>query len=131
MILEFVVPLTGWMAIDTPAWFYPALMALSGLMLVPPLRAAVAGLAVPRRLQRIVGASVLIALVATGALAYVAPAYTRDRPLRRAARYVQDHVQNTAWWEAGSAEPMLDLGDERPVPPAWQPVNTAPPSGRC
>jgi len=128
MILEFVVPLTGWMAIDTPAWFYPALMALSGLMLVPPLRAAVAGRATPRLLPRIVGATVLIALVASGVMAYVAPAYTRDRPLRRAARYVQDHVQNTAWWEAGSAEPVLDLGDDRPAPLAWQPVTTAPPS---
>jgi hypothetical protein len=128
MILEFVVPLAGWMAIDTPAWFYPALMALIGLMLVPPLGAAVAGLAVPPLLPRIVGAIVLIALVATGAMAYVSPAYTPDRPERRAARYVQDHVQRTAWWEAGSAERALDLGEDRPAPLGWQPVTTAPPS---
>jgi hypothetical protein len=128
MMLEFVVPLSGWMAIEMPVWFHPALMALSGLMLVPPLGAAVAGLAMPRPWPRILGPTVLVALVATGVMAYAAPAYTRDRPLRRAARYVQDHVQRTAWWEAGSAERALDLGEDRPAPLGWQPVTTAPPS---
>jgi hypothetical protein len=128
MILEFVVPLAGWMAIDTPSWFHPALMALSGLMLVPPLRAAAAGLRAPRLSAPIAGVVVLIAFVATGVMAYVTPAYTRDRPLRRAARYVQDHLQHTAWWEVGGAEPLLDLGDDRPAPLAWQPVTIAPPS---
>ena len=48
------------------------------------------------------------------AMAWSSPAYTSERPLRRVARYIQDHYGQQAWWEVGSNEPALDLADGAP-----------------
>jgi hypothetical protein len=126
LILGFVVPLLGWMSIGTPAWMYPALFTVPGLLLLPPLRAALAGRLGPRVRPAAAGGVLLFVVAITGAGAATMPAYTPDRPLRRSVRYVQDQVQQTAWWEVGSAEPAIDLGPQAPEP--WERVTTPPPA---
>jgi hypothetical protein len=49
-------------------------------------------------------------MVVAGVLAYVAPAYTPDRPLRRHVRFIQDDVTGQAFWEVAGNEPGIDLG---------------------
>jgi hypothetical protein len=105
----FIVPLMGRLRVVTPYWLYPAYIAFVGLMLAPPIVAALTGVIRGRRTQTAVGASLLLALAITTGLSYVADAYTPDRPLRRVARYVNDVAPGTAWWEVGGNEPGLDL----------------------
>ena len=66
---------------------------------------------VPRRARwRAVAVFALwLALVVAFAAAYVAPAYTPDRPLRRYAQYQADHGARRAAWGIGSIEPGLDI----------------------
>jgi len=128
MLLGFVVPLFGWMSIATPTWLYPALLALAGLMVVPPLRAAAAGQAAAWFRPALVGAILLVGVIVSGAVVYTSAAYSGDRPLRRAARYVQDETRHEAWWEVGGAEAALDLGSDPPAGLDWQHVTTPPPS---
>ena len=55
----------------------------------------------------------LLAIAATLAWAWMAPAYTEERPLRRTARYVyerRDTPADTAFWEVAELEPGLDIG---------------------
>ncbi len=61
----------------------------------------------------------------TAGLAYMAPAYTNEEPLRRVARAFQDG-DGPALWEIGSVEPGLDLGDG--APPGWRPAKDSPPT---
>jgi len=105
----FAVALLGRFPLVTPIWLYPALVTLIAVMIVPPLAATLSGALRGRLLQRAVGASLLIALAGTMSLAYVADAYTHDRPLRRVARYVHDVPLGQAWWSVGGNEPGLDL----------------------
>jgi hypothetical protein len=105
----FLVPLMGRLRLVTPYWLYPAYVAFIGVMLAPPIVAALAGAIRGRRTQTAIGASLLLALAITTGLSYVADAYTPDRPLRRVARYVNDVAPGTAWWEVGGNEPGLDL----------------------
>ena len=53
------------------------------------------------------------------ACAYMAPAYTDEQPLRRAARAVQE-ADGPAVWDVGSVEPGIDLGEG--APSGWQPA---------
>jgi hypothetical protein len=90
-------------------------------MVVPPLAATVVA---PRPLLRpSIGTSVcLLAIAVTAGLAYAAPAYTYEEPLRRQARVVQESEQ-AATWQVASVEPGLDLADG--APSGW----TAVPAG--
>lgn len=110
----FIVPLMGRLRIVTPFWLYPAYVAFVGIMLAPPIVAALTGAIRGRRAQTAIGASLLLTLAITTCLSYVADAYTPDRPLRRVARYVHDVTPGQAWWDIGGNEPGLDLA----LPPA-------------
>ncbi len=124
-LLGFLVPLFGWLPVVPPVWLFPAVIGLSGVMLAPPLVAAVTGL---RRVVSppLVTAGVLLSLVASGVAAYRSPAYTNERPARRAARYIQDDTRSEAWWEVAGTERVLGLRTPGPVGEMWQPVTTPP-----
>jgi hypothetical protein len=113
------------MSAPLPAAAFPALLALAGLMVVPPLRAALAGRLVALSTSRIAGAAIAGVTLAAIALAAVAPAYTSDRPLRRTLRYVQDTASKTAWWEIGGREPGTDVNARVPTGLDFQPATGA------
>jgi hypothetical protein len=107
-LLRFVVAVMGRLPFVTPTGVYAAVMGGAGLMLVPPL----VGLLAAERpsIRPWVGTSLLLlATAAAFAAAYAAPAYTRDQPLRRFVRALQDVDASHAVWEVASVEPGLDL----------------------
>ncbi|MCA1559109.1 MAG: M20/M25/M40 family metallo-hydrolase [Acidobacteria bacterium] len=112
-LMRFVVAIFGRLPAITPALVYPALMVTGALMIVPPLIAAVTATQ-PLRRPAAVTTLCLLALVASAALAYVAPAYTPERPLRRYLRALQEADGRTAVWEVASVEPGLDLDSGAP-----------------
>jgi hypothetical protein len=121
-LLSFMVPLFGWMGIVPPVWIFAALIAVALLMCGPPAAAIVAG-----RRPRATAMAVLAAAAAgLAALAAAAPAYTDDRPERRMLRYVQDDLQQRAWWEQGGPEPRAAVAGAAPITGEWQPVRAAP-----
>ena len=82
----FMVAALGREPIITPVWVYPIFLLVSGLMIVPPLIAVISGHD-RRRLKPSVATLLGLAAVMTAAgLAYAAPAYTEERPLRRYVR---------------------------------------------
>ncbi|MGB2717542.1 MAG: M28 family peptidase [Vicinamibacterales bacterium] len=109
----FTVAVLGRMPIVTPSFVYPALVGAAGLMLAPPLIATVTP-AQPLLRPSVLTTMLLIAVSVTAGLAYNAPAYTSERPLRRHVRMIQDGAAAQAVWEVGSVEPGLDLGDDAP-----------------
>lgn len=117
-LLRFVVAIFGRLPVVTPVFVYAAAMAAAGLMIVPPL---VATISRPRPLVRpaLMTALFLLAVSAASILAYLAPAYTADEPLRRRVRAVQP-AAGDAIWEVGSTEPGLDLGAGAPA--GWRPA---------
>jgi hypothetical protein len=100
------------------------MMALAGTMVVPPLIAIVARTRPVLRPSLTTSIGLTAIAVAAG-LAYIAPAYTEEAPLRRYARAIQEG-NGAATWEIASIEPGIDLGEG--APHGWTPVNTAPPS---
>lgn len=129
-LLRFVVAIFGRQPIITPVFVYAALLAAVGVMLVPPFFAATGS---QRPLLRpSLTTAILLALVAIfGFAAWMAPAYTSERPLRRLARVIQDGNSTTAHWQVSSLEPGLDLAGG--APDGWTrattPVNTSVPLG--
>jgi hypothetical protein len=121
-LLPFVVAVMGRMAVITPAPTYAALLALSGIMIAPPLIGLLAS-ARPLRRPWLVTSLLMLACVAAAGAAYVAPAYTREQPLRRFVRVLQDADAPAATWEIASLEPGLDLGPGGP--PQWAPTTAA------
>jgi hypothetical protein len=121
-LLWFGVAVMGRLPIVTPVFVYAALAGAAGIMIVPPL---IALLARERPLVRpwLVTVVLLLAIAAAGSAAYVAPAYTAERPLRRSVRALQDAGAAGSIWEVGSVEPGLDLGPD--APGAWRPAATA------
>jgi hypothetical protein len=121
-MLFFMVPMFGRLPVVTPSFVFAAVMAVAGLMLVPPLAATVAK-SRPFVRPSLETALCLIAVAATAGFAYVAPGYTDEQPLRRSARAIQEG-DGPALWDVGSIEPGLDLGEGAPT--GWMPSNTAP-----
>jgi Peptidase family M28 len=115
----FMVAVLGRQPVITPVWIYPAILTLGAMVLAPP---AIAALVRQRRLLHpAVGTSAaLLAIACAFAWAWMAPAYTEERPLRRVARYIDDAPGGTAFWEIGGVEPGLDLGDGAPA--GWTPA---------
>ena len=109
----FTVAVLGRMPIVTPSFIYPALVGAAGLMLAPPLIATVTP-AQPLLRPSVLTTVLLVAISVTAGLAYNAPAYTSERPLRRHVRMIQDGGAAQAIWEVGSVEPGLDLGEDAP-----------------
>jgi len=120
--LRFVVAVMGRLPIVTPVFVYAALMCVAGLMIVPPFVAVVSS---PRPLARpwLLTTGLLLGTAITTGAAYLAPAYTKEQPLRRHARALQDGDAANAIWEIGSVEPGLDLTPD--APPGWMPVDAA------
>jgi hypothetical protein len=124
-LFSFLVGLFGRLPVVTPLYVYPALVGTAALMLAPPVLASLAALHFARR-PPVVTASCLLAVVVAGALAYAAPAYTPDRPLRRQVRFIQDGVTGRAFWEVAGNEPGIDLGPGSGLD--WLPTRDAVPA---
>jgi hypothetical protein len=121
-LLYFTVANFGRLPVVTPVVVYPALMAAAGLMLTPPLVATITKTKAFVR-PSLETAVCLFAIAATAGVAYVAPAYTTEEPLRRTARAVQDG-DGPAVWDVGSVEPGIDLGEG--APSGWMAAAGAP-----
>jgi hypothetical protein len=106
--LRLLVPLSGWLGIVIPSWFFPVTIGVAGVMFGPPLTAAIVGS--PRRSGVPVVVGLFGSVCVTAVLAFTSAAYTPDRPQRRAVRYVQDFVTNRAWWEISGTEPVPGIG---------------------
>jgi hypothetical protein len=121
-LFAFLVAVFGRLPLVTPAWIYPVFVALLGLMLAPPLTAALIGLVRRGWSHGVIGAMLLAALAVAMGLAYAADAYTTRNPLRRYAQYVSDQRTGAAFWEIRGNEPGLDV-DASPADAArWRPV---------
>jgi hypothetical protein len=121
-ILYFIVAVFGRLPVVTPVFVYAAVIGGAGLMIAPPL---IAALSSPRPLLRptlptTIG---LLAIAFTAGFAYAAPAYTFDQPLRRYVRAVQAG-DGAATWEVASVEPGLDLAEG--APSGWAPYAGVP-----
>lgn len=125
VLLRFLVATLGRIPIVTPPFVYATVMLLAGIMLVPPLLGAVAAWR-PLVRPSLVTSLVLIALTVTAGLAYEAPAYTAEAPLRRVVRVLQTPDAPSVW-EVGSIEPGLDLAPG--APGGWTRVSAAAPGG--
>lgn len=107
-LLGFMVPLSGWLQAPLPWSVYAAALGMAALMLAPPWLAVLAGL--PRLPRAAVGAVATLApMVIAGSAALALPAYSEQRPQRRALAYVDDASGAHAWWIAGGREPGADL----------------------
>jgi hypothetical protein len=115
-LLRFLVPMFGRLSIITPAYVYAAVLAVAGLMVVPPLMAGTAK-AVPLRRPALATALLLAAVAGTLLAAWLAPAYTREQPLRRYVRAIQEPGSDRSVWTVGSLEPGLDL--DAGAPAGW------------
>jgi hypothetical protein len=125
-LMRFIVAVLGRLPIVTPVFVYAAIMSSAGLMLAPPF---IAVIATTRPLLRpsAVTALCLMTVAVAAALAYRAPAYTHDQPLRRYVRALQNGSAGIATWEVASLEPGLDLGVG--APGGWTLESSAPVAG--
>lgn len=115
-VLRFAVAVLGRLSFITPVFVYPALIAVAGLMVVPPLFAATST-QVPLLRPTLPTAIALAAVAGTLLAAWLAPAYTAEQPLRRYVRAIQEPGADRSIWRVGSLEPGLDIGDG--APPGW------------
>lgn len=114
-MFSFLVALLGTFPTVAPVWVLPSLLLLAAVSLAPQVVALLA--ASPRPRPRFVTRAVLIAVAASMAWAYRAPAYTPDRPLRLALLAIGDGEgprTSTALAVAGN-EPAIDLGGSAPL----------------
>jgi hypothetical protein len=121
-MLRFVVAIFGRLPVVTPVFVYTAVVSVGAVMMLPPFVALIAR---TRPLVRpALGTAIgFFAIAITGGSAYMAPAYTHEEPLRRAARAVQEG-DGPAVWDVGSVEPGIDLGDG--APQGWAPAASGP-----
>ena len=97
----------------TPVYVFAAIMAAAGVMVAPPIIAALTRPS-PMRRPALVTALCLSTIAVAIAASALAPAYTYERPLRRHVRALQEPDSSTALWEVASIEPGLDLAAGRP-----------------
>jgi hypothetical protein len=112
-VLRFMVAVFGRMPFVTPVFVYPAIIAAAGVMVAPPFSAATVR-PLPLLRPSLATALALAAVSATVLAAWLAPAYTREQPLRRYVRALQEPGAQTSVWTVGSLEPGLDLGEGAP-----------------
>ena len=117
-LLRFMVAVFGRLPLVTPVYLYAAFMTVIGLIVVPPLIAAVAA-STPLSRPRVITTLGLLTVTITMAVCYLAPAYTYDQPLRRQARVLQEAGATESLWHVSSVEPGVDI-DER-APGIWAP----------
>ncbi|HEY0876560.1 MAG TPA: M28 family peptidase [Vicinamibacterales bacterium] len=121
-ILRFMVAVFGRLPIVTPVYVYPAVIAVAGMMVAPPLFAAVVRQRPLLRPSLATGLA-LAAVALTWLFAWLAPAYTPEEPLRRYARAIQEPGATRSIWKVGSLEPGIDLGPDAPT--GWAPGEPA------
>ncbi len=124
-LLAFAVTLLGRLPVVTPTWAYPAVFFLGGIALWPPVLAVLVGRLRWRVRHGVAAGALMLALVVTGLLAWMAPAYTAERPQQRSALLVDDRVRRTAYWELQGNEPGVDIGAGGPANVVWQPVESS------
>jgi hypothetical protein len=128
-LFRFMVAVLGRMPFVTPVYAYAALVAIAGVMVLPPLFAAMAS---ARALLRpaLMTALLLTAVAISGFRAWMAPAYTNEQPLRASVRVIQEHGASAAMWQLGALEPGVALGQDAPT--GWSPIDrlTTVPWGR-
>jgi hypothetical protein len=122
-LFEFLVAVLGRLPIVTPVWVLPLFVAFIGVMIAAPLAAGVIGFVEGRRSHGLMGAALLVGFAATLTAAYVADAYTWERPARRSVVYVHDAVIGRAWWEVGGNEPGLDLAQAPDRAARWSAID--------
>jgi len=127
MLFEFLVAVLGRLPIVTPVWVLPLFAAFVGVMIAPPAAAALIGFVAGRRGHGAMGGGLAVAFALTLGLAYLAPAYTPDRPARRSVVYVHDTLTGQAWWEVGGNEPGLDLANSAEQAGRWRQVDRGTP----
>jgi hypothetical protein len=126
-LLEFLVGLFGRSSTSAPVWLFPA----ASVALISTMGPSLAGLVLGRQGRFIPPSAVtsllLLAIVASGWIIAVEPAYTAERPERRALRYVQDMLQQRALWEAGTQKQTLaPAGTDPTAPRDWRSDAQAP-----
>jgi hypothetical protein len=117
---RFVVAVMGRLPVVTPFFVYAALFSAAGVMVVPPMIAALSSKEPLKRPWTLTAVVLLLFAAALGS-AYVAPAYTHEQPLRRHVRALQEPETATAVWEVASVEPGLDLAPD--APGEWMPTD--------
>jgi hypothetical protein len=111
-LLHYLVALLGRLPLVAPTYMYAGLMAAAGVMVVPPFISIIAR-EQPLLRPSLTTAIGLLTIAIAGGMAYAAPAYTFEQPLRRHIRVVHETDRPTIW-QVGSLEPGLDLGPGAP-----------------
>lgn len=106
-LFYFLISIVGREPLVTPVWIYAVYLSGCGLMVALPLVAALAG--VDRSVLMPPALFCALGTVVSVMLAFQAPAYSNDRPLRRYVRYVQQEANGRAFWEIGGNEAVLDI----------------------
>ena len=111
----FLIALMGGFPIVAPPWVMPSLLLLAAVSVVPPLVAMAVASGWPR--PRFITRAVLVALAASVAWAYRAPAYTPDRPLRLGLSVLGDGEgpRTSTTLAVTGNEPAIDLGSTAPL----------------
>ena len=106
VLLPFVVTLLGRLPVVTPTWVYPVAFFVAGIVLWPPMLAVLVGRVQWRLAHSVAGSVLMVALVVSGLLAWMAPAFTAERPQQRSAMFIDDRVRQTAQWALYGNEPV-------------------------
>lgn len=120
-LLEFSVSIFARLPVVTPTWLFPAMFMAIGVFLWPPVLAMLVGRVQFRLRHGLAGSILAMVLVVSAALVLLADAYTSERPQRRSAAFVDDHVTGVAWWQLSGNEPGVDIA-AGPRNVQWEPV---------
>ena len=112
--MRFVVAVFGRLPLVTPVFVYAAIMLAGGIMLRATRSWRPCARSRPLLRPSLMTALLLFALAGAAALAYVAPAYTPEQPLRRRFSALQPARPRHRNVEVASVEPGLDLADGAP-----------------
>ena len=113
-LLRFATAVFGRLPLVTPVYVFASIIAAAGLMVAPPIIAALTRPS-PMRRPALVTALSLSTIATAIAASALAPAYTYERPLRRHVRALQEPDSANALWEVASIEPGLDLAAGAPT----------------
>ena len=128
-LVEFVVGLFGSLPVMAPTWLFPVMAVALMLTVGPCLGALLFGREVRWLPSGVLTSLALLAVVAASWVMAVEPAYTPERPERRALRFAEDLVQRQAWWEAGTHErDLAPAGTREGAPRGWEPLSLGAPA---
>lgn len=120
-LLMFAVPVLSRLSIVTPIWLFPLLFLAAGVFLWPPVLGMLVGRMTWRIRHGLAGAVLMTLVVVSALLVLMSPAYTAERPQRRAATLVDNRVTGEAYWRLAGNEPGVDIGPG-PADVQWQTV---------